>query len=715
MATVALQWKDHRELLDIIDNLRSHGISRYVDLPEIVVCSDQSSGKSTVLEAISGMSFTTKDNLCTRFATELILRRYPVPRIRVSIIPDHARSEGEKETLQKFSPSISPETLNLGEVVQEAQKVIGLTTDNRSFSTDILRFEISGPTQPHLTVVDLPGLFESGNKEQSEEDAKTVKDLVWEYMERPRSIILAVVSAKSDFALQQVTKCTRKLDPAGTRTLGLIIIRDTLDMGSESEMSYIQLAQNNKYIRFHLGWHVLKSRRYGMRDATAAKRDEAEAQFFATDIWTSLQPSQVGVVSLKSRLSNVLKNQILLQLPTLFKDIEMGIQECKDKLGRLGDSPNTTEEQRQYLGRMSQDFSSLMKDSIDGTYTDSFFGSAMTAVGYKRRLRAVISNMLSDFEENMHKHGKSKRIVGEADGNGENQISRSQFIDEVKILMRRSRGRELPGTFNPLIVGELFSDQCRPWKRLVDGLTTSVVKSVYATIDELLQHIAVEETSNRIFREIIRPGMEVLNSDLQGKINELLAPHHSSHPITYNRYLTDNVQRAQASRRKEEIAKFLREFLHVTNLDNSSRQMTIYVDPKGMLDSLVEIGETDMERYASSIAIDYMEAHYKVALEKFIDNISVLAVERCLIQKLPCLFSPETVSRLQNADVGRLAGESDESSAERSRLSEKLNALEQGLRSLKVLDKHQSKDISEDVYVNPLKRKASGTEIRREV
>ena len=44
-----LQSKDHGELLDIIDDLRSQGISRYVDLPQLVVCGDQSSGKSSVL------------------------------------------------------------------------------------------------------------------------------------------------------------------------------------------------------------------------------------------------------------------------------------------------------------------------------------------------------------------------------------------------------------------------------------------------------------------------------------------------------------------------------------------------------------------------------------------------------------------------------------------------------------------------------------------
>jgi hypothetical protein len=73
----SLPSKDHRDLLNIIDSLQPQGISRIVDLLQIIVCGNQSSSKSSVLEAISGMLFPTKDNLCTRFATELILRRNP--------------------------------------------------------------------------------------------------------------------------------------------------------------------------------------------------------------------------------------------------------------------------------------------------------------------------------------------------------------------------------------------------------------------------------------------------------------------------------------------------------------------------------------------------------------------------------------------------------------------------------------------------------------
>jgi hypothetical protein len=59
----------------IYRDTRDPGITRWVDLPEIIICGDQSFRKSSVLEAISGMLFPIEDNLCTRFATELVLKR----------------------------------------------------------------------------------------------------------------------------------------------------------------------------------------------------------------------------------------------------------------------------------------------------------------------------------------------------------------------------------------------------------------------------------------------------------------------------------------------------------------------------------------------------------------------------------------------------------------------------------------------------------------
>ena len=98
-----MQSKDHGELLDVIDLLRSQGISQYVPLPQIIVCGDQSSGKSSVLEAISGVRFPTKDKLCTLFATDLVLRRDSTTRVPVAINPSPERSDEEKQRLGAFT------------------------------------------------------------------------------------------------------------------------------------------------------------------------------------------------------------------------------------------------------------------------------------------------------------------------------------------------------------------------------------------------------------------------------------------------------------------------------------------------------------------------------------------------------------------------------------------------------------------------------------
>ena len=70
-----LQSVEQRNVLNIIDQLRKCGLESTLSLPQLVVCGDQSAGKSSVLEALTEVPFPRNDNLCTRFATEIILRR----------------------------------------------------------------------------------------------------------------------------------------------------------------------------------------------------------------------------------------------------------------------------------------------------------------------------------------------------------------------------------------------------------------------------------------------------------------------------------------------------------------------------------------------------------------------------------------------------------------------------------------------------------------
>jgi GTP-binding protein EngB required for normal cell division len=611
--STTLQFNNTRNLLDIVDNLRSQGISRYIDLPEIVVCGEQSSGKSSALEAISGVMFPSKDKLCTRFATELILRRGPAAPINIRIVPgpEEHRSEADKRKLLDFSVSVLAEDLDLGGIIESAKDVMGINDNTKVFSSDILRLEFSGPEQPHLTLVDLPGLYQAGSRSQSDADSDTVKSLVLRYMKSPRSIILAVVSAKNDFNNQSITRYSREIDPNGVRTLGLITKPDTLDNGSDSERFYVELAQN-KDVKFRLGWHVLRNRDYSARTSSLQERNRTEQLFFSSGIWRSLHPSQVGVHSLKPRLSKILKDQILAQLPDVLTQIQDGIHECTERLEVLGAPRATAQEQRRHLLTISQSFTHLIGAASDGLYTDVFFGDASTAEGYQKRLRACLHNILTNFAERMRKQGHTYDIVDHSPEKDSRQISRQDYISKVNTLLTRSRGRELPGIFSPLIIGQLFLEQRRPWTYLVKETVNEVIRTAHHVVSAAVSHVCDRSTREKVLRQIIYPKLNHLEKELQEKVTEIFKPHDTGHPITYNHYLTDNVQKAQDERRTREIKKTLEQFLGDDYTNLGTVKLSINVDR--LINLLVARTEAIMDNYASSTATDFMEAYYKVGL-----------------------------------------------------------------------------------------------------
>jgi hypothetical protein len=112
--------------------------------------------------------------------------------------------------------------------------------------------------------------------------------------------------------------------------------------------------------------------------------------------------------------------------------------------------------------------------------------------------------------------------------------------------MARIRGCELPGTYNPLIVGDLFKEQCKPWENLLDWLASEVIKAAKYVIRRALEYATDKNTATRVLLEIIKPKFNGLEQSLNEKIAEILEPHKSGHPITYNHYLTENIQKAEA-------------------------------------------------------------------------------------------------------------------------------------------------------------------------
>jgi GTP-binding protein EngB required for normal cell division len=602
--------KDQLDLLDSVDSLRSQGISHYVSLPQIIVCGDQSSGKSSVLEAISGVSFPIKGNLCTRFPTELVLRKTSHVGVNVSIVPHQSRSEAEQKSLSSFHETLDGFS-GIPALIENAKTAMGIMTHGKAFSKDILRVEVSGPDRPHLTIVDLPGLVHSETKQQSASDVELVKDVVQSYMKEPRSIILAVISAKNDYPNQVVLKLARATDKTGSRTLGVITKPDTLTAGSGSEASYVSLAKNQD-VAFRLGWHVLKNMDSETGEWTLEERNAEEDVFFSGRIWNELSPSLLGIDALRERLSKLLLRQIATELPSLIEEIDEELAKCNHRLGQLGEPRATLAEQRLYLVHISQSFQNLVKGAVDGTYNDPFFGDARSDAGYHKRIRAVVQNLNLEFADRIGQQGH-RREIAESDTKSSVPhpviaISRDDFIDRIRHLMWRTKGRELPGTFNPMIVADLFLEQSAPWEGITRTHLDMVWKAAKEFLSSAVTHVADSATSKALLQEVVGPALSKLKGTLNKRVDEMLIPHQKSHPITYNHNFTETLREVRKERRRKEFTKILNDL--GCSVDSTNYQ----IDGWCLLNGILERSESDMNNSACSEALDCMESYYKVSL-----------------------------------------------------------------------------------------------------
>lgn len=65
-----------------------------------------------------------------------------------------------------------------------------------------------------------------------------------------------------------------------------------------------------------------------------------------------------------------------------------------------------------------------------------------------------------------------------------------------------------------------------------------------------------------------------------------------------------------------------------------------------------------------------------------VDNFAVLAIEGCVIEHIPTIFTPDIAMSLDEKTLGDIAAETTESKAERAHNIAKLKSLQMGLQTL---------------------------------
>ncbi|KAM0807103.1 putative GED domain-containing protein [Seiridium cardinale] len=691
---------EQKALLDTIDDLRKHGVGRFVDLPQIIVVGDQSSGKSSVLEAISRVRFPVKDGLCTRFATELVLRTDSRTKVDVQIQP--------LSSTNKDLPSFNETRFNKDElprIIENAKRT--MLQDGDGFSEDVLRVEVCGPDVPHLTLVDLPGFYHSENEKQSAADHEIVERLAERYMAKKNSIILAIISARNQIILQKVLSKVKLHDKDRVRTLGIITKPDMLKTGSQDEEEFVRLAKNlDKSQALSLGWHVLRNRGEDEESDSDKERDQKESDFFQTGAWSSVPSKDRGIDVLRRKLSNILLVHIKHHVQGLIEVINAKMTERKTLLKSLGEPRSSPRELRAYLDKVATQFQILSLNAIDGNYIHEFFGGlfpdtkGMSVMdGRVRKLRAIIRDLNRVFTYVLLTKGSTSVILAKdasgEDDKDERQGSQQQpllphylkqlvsfysFDDPKRITFEEAtakleaqfsanQGNEFPGTSNGRLAIEFFRHQSQPWEAIARKHVQIVLATTKTFVEKLFDHITSPDnkTYSTILAEVVDPFFDKKSVLLEGKIQELL--HHYRHG---NPQPLDSEFRSRlASRNRKTVEKEV-----VLELLKSQPELFTQ-EARGKL--MATTKSTYQSEFDAEGLINKAESYYEISLRTFTENMVILAIENCLIEDLPHLFTSEKVNQMENEELEQLAAETEELRLERAQVKEEHDSLKKGL------------------------------------
>ncbi|KAA0702286.1 Mx Interferon-inducible [Triplophysa tibetana] len=319
-----------RPLIELIDSLRLIGIDEDIGLPSIAVVGDQSSGKSSVLEALSGIALPRGSGIVTRCPLELKLRKLKKGRWSGTIsYGDHS------ETFH--------DPLKVDYLVREAQnKLAGNTV---GICNELITLEIFSPEVCDLTLIDLPGITRVPVHGQPADIGEQIKSLILSFISKSATINLVVVPCNIDIATTEALRMAQEVDPEGHRTLAILTKPDLIDRGAETDV--LNVVQG-KVIPLSKGYIIVRCR--GQSDINEKisldKAMQNEITFFRNHRYFSflLNEGKASTQCLADKLTKELVDHIKKSLPYLTEQIQTRLLNVQRELKNYEQGPPMEEE-----------------------------------------------------------------------------------------------------------------------------------------------------------------------------------------------------------------------------------------------------------------------------------------------------------------------------------------------------------------------------------
>ncbi|KAI6107743.1 P-loop containing nucleoside triphosphate hydrolase protein [Pisolithus croceorrhizus] len=519
-----------RGMLDLINRLRNTGVQRDIDLPMIAVIGNQSAGKSSLIESISGITLPRSQGTCTRCPTECKLTQANTPWtciVKLHFITDE-RGSPIKATVLTFGDAITNKVQVEDRIRQAQRAILNPNIDYKkflegyevpsganemSFSRNYVSLEISGRGLADLSFVDLPGLIASVGHAGNASDIDLVKNLVISYIEKPSCLILLTVACETDFENQGAHHLAKQYDPNGKRTVGVLTKPDRIPLGEEE--SWIRLLRNEVE---HLdnNWYCVKqpSSRDISLGTNWVEARKMEKEFFAGERpWSGLDSHLhqfLGTGRLTERLSAILAELIARRLPEIQNELQTIIVQARSDLEELPPAPsnNPVGEIHRVLNGFVRELSELLKGTPDEN------GLVQTirlhSEAFRREVYSTAPNFLPWEQKDSHRrlHMPPARFLSneenvdtededDDDDLGPMQPVRSRgnaiYIDEVMQRAQNGRTRELPDYYPFVVQADYVSTIVKKWQEpaveLFEVVNSIIRERVGKLVEEHLAHL----------------------------------------------------------------------------------------------------------------------------------------------------------------------------------------------------------------------------------
>ncbi|KAL6187085.1 hypothetical protein ACLB2K_043200 [Fragaria x ananassa] len=283
-----------RPLLDAVDKLRNLMVmDEGIQLPTIVVVGDQSSGKSSVLESLAGISLPRGQGICTR--VPLIMRL------------QHHASEEPELSLEYNGRVDRTDEDNIAEDIVKATNVIA--GGGKGISNAPLTLLVKKNGVPDLTMVDLPGITRVPVHGQTENIYDQIRDMIMEM--------------------------SQSVDKTGERTLAVVT---KVDKAPEGLLEKVTADDVN----IGLGYVCVRNR---IGDETYEEARAIAHQLFETHpLLSKIDKSIVGIPVLAQKLVQIQATSIARNLPEIVKKINDRLNDCLNELNQMPKSLSSVAE-----------------------------------------------------------------------------------------------------------------------------------------------------------------------------------------------------------------------------------------------------------------------------------------------------------------------------------------------------------------------------------